>query len=372
MQAASRLFWKYGIYDAEGTDSLFTAALLENIAHHRRHCPVYASILEKQGFSPDTVQGVHDLYRVPPIPTLFLKRHPLYSTQKRLLFSSTTSGTSGAVSRMGFDLPTALRGLGMVLGTFSAHKLFSLRPANYIVLGYEPAKRNQLGAVKTAYAATFAAPARHREFALKDTGKEYALNLNGLKEALIRYDKQGHPVRFMGFPAYFLFLLKELQADGIRLQLHPKSLVMLAGGWKQFHTDKVDKETLYGLSQETLGIGGSRFQEFFGAVEHPIIYADCPNHHFHVPIYSRVIIRDENLQPLPYGEPGILNLLTPMVTSLPYCSVMTDDLAVMHPGEQCGCGTPSPYFDILGRAGLSDIKTCAAGAFELLTALKGG
>jgi hypothetical protein len=107
-------------------------------------------------------------------------------------------------------------------------------------------------------------------------------------------------------------------------------------------------------------------------VEHPIAYFDCPNHHFHVPIYSRVIIRDLNMRPVSYGEPGILNLITPMMTSMPFVSVMTDDLAVMHPGEKCACGISSPYFEILGRVGLADIKTCAANASELLDIKKAG
>lgn len=247
----------------------------------------------------------------------------------------------------------------MAIHTFFAHKLVSLRPTNYIVLGYEPARRNRLGVTRTAYGNTFAAPALHREYALKDTGKEYILNLAGLKEALIRYEKKGHPVRFMGFPAYFMFLLQELRASNMKFRLHPKSLVMLAGGWKQFFSEQVDKHILYEMAEEQLGIGEDRFQEFFGAVEHPIIYADCPRHHFHVPIYSRVIIRDHDLKPLPYGKPGMLNLLTPMISSMPLCSVMTDDLAMLYPGEQCGCGNPAPYFKILGRAGFSDIKTCA-------------
>ncbi|HEX3027572.1 MAG TPA: acyl-protein synthetase, partial [Clostridia bacterium] len=189
---------------------------------------------------------------------------------------------------------------------------------------------------------------------------------------LIHYEKSGFPVRFMGFPAYFMFLIKELMNSRIHLKLHPKSLVILAGGWKQFFAERVDKQTLYQMSKETLGIGGDRIREFFGAVEHPIAYFDCPNHHFHVPVYSRVIIRDTELNPVKYGEPGLLNLITPMMTSMPFVNVMTDDLAVLHPGEECGCGIHSPYFDILGRVGLADIKTCAAGASELLNVLQKG
>lgn len=44
---------------------------------------------------------------------------------------------------------------------------------------------------------------------------------------------------------------------------------------------------------------------------------------------------------------------------------MTDDLGYLTSGEDCGCGLKAPYLTILGRAGLNDITTCAAGAAEL-------
>lgn len=370
MRYGSRLFFHPRLYDHKGTDDLFVKAMRENVRHHLARCPDYAAIMAHQGFTPDMLErfeDIGDLAKIPPLPTLFLKRHTLYSASpQHLMFRSTTSGTSGLTSSMGLDLPSAWHGLGMILGTFLTHHLVSARPTNHIVLGYQPSRRNQIGAVKTAYAMTFAAWPIHRDYALRDTGTDYVLNLEGLKQTLIRYEKQGLPVRFMGFPAYFMFLLKELRESGIQLKLHPRSMVFLAGGWKQYFAERVDKPTLYGLSAETLGIGGDRIKEFFGAVEHPITYFDCPNHHFHVPVYSRVLIRDTRLQTVGFGEPGMLNLMTPMMTSMPFASVMTDDLAVLYPGDACGCGNPAPYFEVLGRVGLADIKTCAAGAAELL------
>ncbi len=104
--------------------------------------------------------------------------------------------------------------------------------------------------------------------------------------------------------------------------------------------------------------------EFFGAVEHPIFFNTCKKHHFHIPAYARVIIRDvRTLKPLPVG---LVNLITPLINATPVTSVMTDDLGYLTPGEDCGCGLTAPYLTILGRAGLNDITTCAAGAAELL------
>ena len=155
-----------------------------------------------------------------------------------------------------------------------------------------PAAITRWVAVKTAYGATRFAPALHRAYALKDTGKEYELNIEGIRQALIRYSKQGFPVRFVGFPGYMHFLVKALKENGIRLRLNGHSKVLLGGGWKQFASEGIDKKQLYALVEETLGIKEDRCREFFSAVEHPIAYCDCSHHHFHVPVYSRVVIRD--------------------------------------------------------------------------------
>ena len=129
----------------------------------------------------------------------------------------------------------------------------------------------------------------------------------------------------------------------------------------------MEKPVLYGLAGRRLGIQEAHINEFFGAVEHPIFFNACKEHHFHIPVYSRVIIRDVNtLEPLPMGKVGLINLISPLLRATPATSVMTDDLGYLTPGEECGCGLRSPYLTILGRVGLAEIQTCAAGAAELL------
>lgn len=49
-----------------------------------------------------------------------------------------------------------------------------------------------------------------------------------------------------------------------------------------------------------------------------MLYCDCKNNHFHVPVYGRVLIRDtKTLKPVQNGTPGLLNLITPLVGSMP-------------------------------------------------------
>jgi len=368
MKYRRKLLLSNNLYDINGKDELFVSAMKEITSFHIEHNAEYKKICFRQNFSIDDINSIDDLYRIPALPTLYLKRHTLFTTPvQKMVVKATTSGTSGHKSVVGLDLNTGYYALRMVLKSFRHFKLFSFVPTNYIILGYQPNKNNRMGIAKTAYGFTFITPTIHREYALKYKDGGYHLDIESLIERLIKYEKQGFPVRLMGLPAYHHLLLSTLKERNIKLKLHPKSYLCLGGGWKQYHFEHADKGELYQLANEVLGIDRTHCIDFFGAVEHPILYCDCPNKHFHVPVYCRVIIRDVNtLKPVGFGKEGILNLLSPMMKSMPFHSIMTDDLAVLHEGCKCGCGNEAPYFELLGRAGLQDIKTCAANASQYL------
>ncbi|MBQ7003015.1 MAG: acyl-protein synthetase [Oscillospiraceae bacterium] len=368
MKYRKQLFSSPDPFDTEHTDELFLEAVRENCAFQWKHCTPYREMLEKMQFSPDQLKKYGDLKHLPFLPTVLFKKHRLYSMRERsMLIKATSSGTAGKFSRIGFEASGLLCGLRMVIKIAKWRGLLSWRPTNYIILGYKPRKGNDMAVTKTAFGSTFFAPALHRAYALKYQNGKYEADLEGIIEKLQDYVHAGFPVRFMGFPSYTYFLLRMMDERGIHLTLPPHSKIMLGGGWKQFYTEQVDKEVLYALAKQVLGVEEENIIEFFGAAEHPILYCDCPEHHFHIPVYSRVIIRDvHTLAPVTNGNIGLVNLITPMVKATPILSIMTDDLGVLHDGEKCKCGLNSPYLEIIGRVGLRDIKTCAAGAAELL------
>lgn len=55
-----------------------------------------------------------------------------------------------------------------------------------------------------------------------------------------------------------------------------------------------------------------------------------------------------------------------MVKATPVLSVMTDDLGILHNESECSCGLKTPFLEIVGRVAPEDIKTCAAGAEEII------
>ena len=367
MTYSDQLFRWLDPYDLAGTEGLFAAALAESAQRQAAGCPDYARILALRGYDRAALEA-GDLSALPPIPTLYCKRHLLLSVpEKKLLVRATSSGTGGTVSRMGLDAGSLLRGARMVWRMTRYHRLLSPRPCRYLILGYQPRRENQTAFSKTGFGFTFFAPALSRTYALRWHEGSYRLDMEGLRRRLLRCAGGRSPVRTIGFPAYTYLLLRQLEEEGVRLRLPRGSMVTMGGGWKQFEGQKVEKEELYRLAESVLGIPEENCVEFFGAVEHPILYTTCRRHHFHVPVYSRVLIRDpDTLAPVPNGTPGLVNLLTPMVGSVPVLSIMTDDLGVLHDGAECPCGIQSPWLELKGRVGVRDIVTCAAGAAEFL------
>ena len=372
MSQRIKLFRLPDPYDLPASDQQFLLAVRENCAFHYAHCPEYRAVLDSFSFRPEDLRESDDLARLPFLPTVTFKRHRMFSLPRRKMAAvSTSSGTSGQFSEVGFDWPALWCDWNMLWKIGRPRGFFSPRPTHYLILGYKPRRGNRTSVTRTAFGATLLAPALSRTYALKYQDGGYVPDLEGVADALIRHGKSRFPTRLVGFPSYTYFLLRQLESRGIRLRLPRGSKLLLGGGWKQFYAQQVDKPVLYRLAEELLGIPEEQIIEVFSAVEHPILYADCTRHHFHIPIYSRVIIRDpDTLAPLPPGQPGLVEFITPLLTATPILAVMTDDLGILHPAGSCPCGNPAPWLEILGRVGLKDIKTCAAGAAELLG--KGG
>lgn len=368
MLSRQRLFWRRHPYDLPASDAAFLRACRDNAAYHISRCREYAAICAHWGFTPEALKTMEDLAKIPVLPTLFFKRRAVFSmSRRRMAMQVTSSGTSGSFSRIGFDWGCILAEIPMILRLGFYHHLISPIPANCMILGYRPDRDNHTGVTRTMYGLTWFAPPLRRAYALERVNGTYVPDLDGVAKALKTFAASSFPTRIIGFPSYLWFGLKRLQEENLRLSLHPRSRIILAGGWKQHAREEVDKHLLFSLAQEVLSIPPQHINELFGAVEHPIFYNACPNHRFHIPVYSRILIRDpETLEPLPMGKTGLLNLISPLMTATPTLSVMTDDLGWLEPGSACGCGIKSPVLHILGRVGAAGITTCAAGAGDLL------
>lgn len=375
MKAREQLFAQGKIYDHQGSEALFVAAMRESILHHQANCQFYGALLESRKFDPQRITSISDVLTIPMVPVDYFKINEVRSIEAaKVAVHATSSGTRGQKSQVFLDNSSIKLGTKMIIKSMKYHGLISLLPTNYLLLGYEPRIENEMGNVKVLTGMTRFAPALSKTFAFRPIGDGYQLDVFGLIKALKRYSCMGFPVRILGFPSVLYMLLmamKEAKMPPIRL--HPRSVVLTGGGWKQFDGIAIEKEALYGMVEEMLGIHPKNCRDFFSAVEHSVAYPECENHHMHVPIWSRVVIRDvKTLEPVGYDVPGFLNFVSPLVSSMPLSSVLMGDLAVLREGKSCGCGITTPYFEVLGRATTTQGKSCAISASELVGKQAGG
>jgi len=355
----------------ESQDALFLTAMKENVLWHIEKNEFYKKLCLEAGISKENIESLKDIKELPYIFANFFKKYEVKSIEQEDVFLHlTSSGTTGQKSQMFFDEWTIKSAQRMVDWIFEYYNWVTPEQScNYLLYTYEPEEGSKLG---TAYTDNFLckyAPINEVRYALRFFGeKGHKFDIFGVIENLKRFEKDGKPVRIFGFPSFLYFTVKQMKELGLPpIKLHEDSLVFLGGGWKGFQDKAISKEELYSLVTEMLGIPDHRLRDGFGSVEHCVPYIECENHQFHVPTWSRVVIRDaKTLEPLDYNETGYLNFVSPYITSVPANNVLMGDLATLHKADSCSCSNKTPYFKIVGRAGVSKSKSCAIAASELL------
>ena len=352
-------------------DALFVEAMREITAWHIERSPWYREFAARHGVRPEAIQSLEDTFALPPVHANFFKAHEIRSiTAEEVVSHLTSSGTTGQKSQIFFDAFTIEHARAMVDRTMQARGAVSEAPAHYLVNAYEPFEGFNVGTSNTNQYLMRYAPPAEQFWTLRHIGNaRHDFDPFGAIRALEQWSDGEVPVRIIGFPAFLHFILERMRQMGHPgLKLPAGSLVIFGGGWKG-HADKaIPKQALHQHIESQLGIPNARVIETFGAVEHSVPYVDCAQHRLHQPSWSRVVVRDlKTLQPVPDGTPGFLSFVSPYISSVPAHSVVMGDLAIRHGADSCSCGDhPTPWFEVLGRAGTSANKSCAAAASEML------
>lgn len=354
-------------HDADA-DALFLAALREANTWHAAHNPLYGGMWRGAG-APD-ITAVEHLADLPYIHVNLFKRHALSSVpDDAVALRLTSSGTGGEKTEIGFDTWSIGTAQRMDAWTLKALGLIDVeRPANYLVLGHEPDPRLTVGAAHGLNELCDFAPVASAVHALRNTGDGHEFNPMGSVDALLEFAARDEPVRIVGFPALLHAVLERMTAMGVpRLDLPAGSLVLTGGGWKGQADRSIGRTEFRAAIEHRLGIPEERIRDCYGSVEHCLPYIECAAHHFHVPVWSRCVVRDvRTLEPVDHGTPGYLQFVSPFITSLPAHSILMADLGTLHPPGDCPIATP--WFEVHGRAGVRRNRNCAVAAAELLEA----
>ena len=352
-------------------EGLFSRAMAEITRFHCEHTSGYEHWLQAHGLQAEQLDNLDDWSRLPPIFANHFKRQLLLSTTGHTALELTSSGTTGEKSRMRYD-ERSMAAAQFMVRRISEHYHWNTphTPCNYLILGYEPEDCIGLGTAYTDQFLCSFAPANRVVYALRRTGDGHQFDVFGVIAALQAFAEENLPVRIFGFPAFLWQTLQRMRATGVAdVQLPAQSLVLFGGGWKTQSAQEIPKPQLYASIHRQLGIELANCRDGYGAVEHAVPYIECAHHHFHVPVYSKVFIRDAaDFSVLPYGRRGFLGFVSPYISSSPAHAVVMSDLATLHQGASCGCGLASDWFELHGRAGTTAGRSCAMAAADLLGA----
>ena len=355
----------------EESDHIFTEAMKEAWDYHYHRNEIFRNICDAEQFDINTVKTPDDTARIPHLLVEAFKWYDLLSVDKsEIVATFTSSGTSGQKSHISWDKGSKERQTLMREHIVESYGLKSDEKVNYLIFAYSPAVSESKGA---AYAhqmyATFA-PANKKVFAIDadENGKAF-FSEKRCTDTFTDYQKDGIPLRIVGFPAFIYDTLLFMKANNLRFRFPKDSLIFIAGGWKTAEKESIPFDEFADLTKEFLGIDEHRIRDIYGFVEHGVPYMTCEHHHFHVPVYSRAFIRKPGtLELLPEGEKGLLHVVSPYNLAQPAISILSTDYAVVRSG--CACGREGQYIELKGRAGLKKHEGCAITATELLSAKK--
>lgn len=359
------------VYEVDAAkDALFVQAMADAVAHHRVASPLYAALCARHGTSEDDIRGIDDLPDVPHLFVNALKRHELLSIAREdVALNLTSSGTTGQKSQIFFDADSLARGLAMVELCFAANGLVDrTSEANYLIFAHDPAHAASRGTSYTDHYLTGFTRVRDLYYALRwdDESQDWVFRVEEANARLEAFAAAGLPLRIIGFPAFLNRLVAYRRGHGLPdLDFGERSFVLTGGGWKVNESEAIAKPDFRAAVSAALGIPVLNMRDGYGLVEHGVPYLECPAHRFHVPHFARAYARDvTTLAPLPPGQPGFLNLLTPYLLSMPAISLLTSDMAAIE--NDCPCGRTTATLTLLGRAGTRKNKGCAITAAQML------
>ncbi len=368
--AVDALFETPAFEYSPATSGAFCAAMRAALSFQRKHAPVLKALYKAEGFSPASVKTERDIENIPFIFVAALKERDLTTLPySRIVLELKSSGTSGQRSRMQLDRGSLMRVRRMAWKVFEGLGLTDLERAHdYICFTYDPEVARDLG---TAWTDKLLSGFTKKgeifyTFRWSREKKDFYFDLDGAVAAMKKFEDAGSLVRLVGFPAFALKLTDEFKRRyGRTPRLNPGSSVVTGGGWKTLADEAVDKKVYRKILADNLGIPEENVRDLFGMVEHGVPYVDCRLGNFHVPNYGRIIARHPaTLEPLGYGKTGLLQFITPYLTSYPSLSVLSSDFGLVR--EKCSCGLPGPVMEIHGRAGVKKLKGCAISAATML------
>jgi phenylacetate-coenzyme A ligase PaaK-like adenylate-forming protein len=325
---------------------------------HYENCLPYMRLCDSRAFD---VANFENIAEVPYVPASFFKEHLILSIPEDSVFREVKSSatTTGRSSRMGLDRQTSQRQT-KCFNKIAIDRLGNKR-RKFIVLD-EPSSigRSEIVTARASTIRPLLFFANEVQTCIEENNGELSLNLEILDNFLHDAEKSQEPVIIFGFTfILYIYVIEKLLKLNKKFHL-PGSKIIHIGGWKKLESQKVTAEKLVEDCSAVFGVSDKDVVDLYGFTEQAgLIYPTCEKGLRHVPAWVEIIVRDPmSLEPLPMGIGGLLQFLSPIQTSYPGHSVLTEDVGFVVGVDNCECGRLGTTFKVSGRAPEAEIRGC--------------
>ena len=326
------------------SDDQFVSSLRLTLAQTRELFPLFADYYSIMfGDSWLAFDEIHD---IPFLPVSVFKSFDVVEMVESVYRVVESSGTSGAASRIPITKEDSRRMQAQLIADATRQIGAERRPV--FVVGERAEGSSSLnGGAAVAGLISFA------------TKIHYLFKQGSFDPEVGKlFFQSTSPVLLIGTTVNSWFrLLPELSKLNCRAPSH--SFLIHGGGWKKNESLKVDDLEFKKAFCEQVGL--ERTIDFYGMTEQlGSVAFECIYGRKHLSPASRIVVRDpETLAPLGFGCRGILQTMSTVPVGYPGSSLLTEDLGVLYPGEDCPCGNSTDVIEIHGRLKNSLKKGCS-------------
>lgn len=359
-----------------------------NVENQYEECEGYKLLCKNQAYNPNRhLKSEADIENVPFITTtLFKKSNNLYQNLLRVnieniekwTVSSSTSGDPSIVGRTKNDITQLKELVKLDRATFKPNSgqecVFFPNPLTMRTYGSEKI----LGKSTESYIGNlldifdFSADST---FLLKATDNGYQLDVDEFVRFIKKHDGCNNRVSIRGSTLLLFKTIMKLKEIMPPVCLGDNAMIHTGGGgWDgkkgTVSFDKVIERRLFVEEvSDFLGISPKNFIDTYSFTENstPITGHYSEKYHdylFHVPPWSRVIIRDVKTMLPVFGESarGFIEVLNAYGTNaFAGAAILVDDIAEVVSEEKCpDCGAECRVIRIIGRVKGAEAKGCGA------------
>ena len=339
----------YGLTNNEKR-KLFNKELLALTQFHYEQCPPYKILIDKFGIEKKPSDIEHSF----ALPVRLFKNRVMMSVpDNEVVKTLLSSGTGGKPSTIVLDKNTSLLQT-KILSKIVTDLIGKDRLPMLVIDCPSTVKGRYRFSARTAGILGFSMYGRDITYALND---DMTLNMSGI-EAWLSKNVEKDLLLFGFTYIIWLHFLLALEQSQLRLPLE-RGLLIHGGGWKKIIDQSVDKNDFKRRINAVTGL--KRIYNYYGMVEQTgSIFMECQNGRFHASSWSDILIRDEiTHEVLPYGERGLIELLSLIPRSYPGHVLLSEDIGRITGIDDCSCGRFGVYFEVEGRLLNAEIRGCS-------------